>query len=219
MYATRVEENTKEGRKHKYISSNTLFFKHNTYHHWIGVIPKDLQWTIEFFVVTFHFQIRLMASLLKTPRSLIVLNEFSKLFPQDIYNVLMVALLVLHHGSKMGALRHHICQTFYTSTFSRFKKFTPRKRVNRDILNLEYYIFGIFIHTIGIISQFSYVYAHFTHYQWVKHGLILPKNWIMLVQLDLKHIHKVNFYPSYNNFTQALLVMLVTNIISDWWGW
>ena len=63
---------------------------------------------------------------------------------------------------------------FYTSTFSRFNKFTPRKRVNRDILNLEYYIFGIFIHTIGIISQFSYVYAHFTHYQWAKHGLILP---------------------------------------------
>ena len=45
-----------------------------------------------------------MASLLKTPRSLIVLNEFSKLFPQDIYNVLMAALLVLHHGSQMGEL-------------------------------------------------------------------------------------------------------------------
>ena len=36
----------------------------------------------------------------------------------------------------------------------------------------------------------------------------------MLLQFDLKHIHKVNFYPSDNNFTQALLVMLVTNIIS-----
>ena len=36
----------------------------------------------------------------------------------------------------------------------------------------------------------------------------------MLLQLDLKHIHKVNFYPSDNSFTQALLVMLVTNIIS-----
>ena len=35
-----------------------------------------------------------------------------------------------------------------------------------------------------------------------------------LLQLDLKHIHKVNFYPRNNNFTQALLVMLVTNIIS-----
>ena len=43
----------------------------------------------------------------------------------------------------------------------------------------------------------------------------LTKNWIILLQLDLKHIHKVNFYPSDNNFTQALLVMLVTNIISD----
>ena len=28
---------------------------------------------------------------------------------------------------------------------------------------------------IGIVSQFSYVYAHFTRYQWVKHGLILVK--------------------------------------------
>ena len=36
----------------------------------------------------------------------------------------------------------------------------------------------------------------------------------MLLQLDLKHIHKVNFYLNDNNFTQALLVMLVTNIIS-----
>ena len=41
----------------------------------------------------------------------------------------------------------------------------------------------------------------------------------MLLQFDLKHIHKVNFYPSDNNFTQALLVMLVTlvtNMISGW---
>ena len=37
----------------------------------------------------------------------------------------------------------------------------------------------------------------------------------MLLQFDLKHIHKVNFYPSDNNFTQALLVMLVTNIMSE----
>ena len=28
-----------------------------------------------------------------------------------------------------------------------------------------------------------------------------------------KHIHKVKFYQSANDFTQALLVMLVTNII------
>ena len=37
----------------------------------------------------------------------------------------------------------------------------------------------------------------------------------MLLQFDLKHIHKVNFYPSDNNFTQALLVLLVTNMISE----
>ena len=29
----------------------------------------------------------------------------------------------------------------------------------------------------------------------------------------------MNFYPSGNNFTQALLVMLVTNIISGWGTW
>ena len=29
-----------------------------------------------------------------------------------------------------------------------------------------------------------------------------------------KHIHKVKFYPSVDDFTQALLVMLVTNIMS-----
>ena len=42
----------------------------------------------------------------------------------------------------------------------------------------------------------------------------LTKNLIILLQLDLKHIHTVNFYPSDNNITQALLVMLVTNMIS-----
>ena len=41
----------------------------------------------------------------------------------------------------------------------------------------------------------------------------ITKKLIILRQLDLKHIHKVNFYPSDNNSTQALLVMLVTNMI------
>ena len=30
-----------------------------------------------------------------------------------------------------------------------------------------------------------------------------------------KHIHRVKFYPSADDFTQALLVMLVTNIMSE----
>ena len=47
-----------------------------------------------------------------------------------------------------------------------------------------------------------------------KTWLNLTKNRIILLQFGLKHIHKVNFYPSDNNFTQALLVMLVTNMIS-----
>ena len=42
----------------------------------------------------------------------------------------------------------------------------------------------------------------------------LTKRLIILLQLGLKRIHKVNFYPSDNNFTQALLVLLVTNMIS-----
>ena len=33
-------------------------------------------------------------------------------------------------------------------------------------------------------------------------------------QLFQKYFHKVKFYPSTDNFTQALLVMLVTNIMS-----
>ena len=63
---------------------------------------------------------------------------------------------------------------------------------------------------MGIISQFDYVYAHFILYQWVRHDLILPKT----ESYYLKHIQEVNFYPSDNNSTQALLVMLVTNMIS-----
>ena len=56
-------------------------------------------------IFTFHFHINSWPSgVLKTLRSLIVLNEFSKLFPQDIYNVLMVALLVLQHGSQKAEL-------------------------------------------------------------------------------------------------------------------
>ena len=42
----------------------------------------------------------------------------------------------------------------------------------------------------------------------------ITKNWTIWLQLELKHIHKVNFYPSDKYFTQALLVMLVTNMIS-----
>ena len=66
---------------------------------------------------------------------------------------------------KLVTARHHIFQSFYTSTFSKFRKFTPIKRVKCNILNLEYYIFGVFIHLIGIVSQFSY--AHFTCYNQV----------------------------------------------------
>ena len=90
-------------------------------------------------------------------------------------------------------------------------KIYPQKRVNCDILNLKYYICCMFIHLIGMTSQFSYLFAHVALYQWIKDCLIL-------LQLDLKHIHKVNFYPSDDNFTQALLVMLVKNIISGAWG-
>ena len=47
--------------------------------------------------------------------------------------------------------RHDICQMFYNSTFSKFKKFTPKKCANYNMLNLKCDIFGISIHQIGII--------------------------------------------------------------------
>ena len=37
---------------------------------------------------------------------------------------------------------------------------------------------------------------------------------MMHTSMFQKHIHKVKFYPSADDFTQALLVMLVTNIMS-----
>ena len=111
--------------------------------------------------------------------------------------------------------RQDICHFAYTCTFSKFEKFAPKKRVNRDILNLKYYIFGVSIHRIGIISQFSYTICLLYTLSMGKAWFNITKNWIILLHLYLKHIHKVKFYPSGNNFTQALLVMLVTNIISD----
>ena len=36
----------------------------------------------------------------------------------------------------------------------------------------------------------------------------------MHISMFQKHIHKVKFYPSADDFTQALLVMLVTDIMS-----
>ena len=41
-----------------------------------------------------------------------------------------------------------------------------------------------------------------------------PKLKSYMQQLFQKYFHKVKFYPSTDNFTQALLVMLVTNITS-----
>ena len=37
---------------------------------------------------------------------------------------------------------------------------------------------------------------------------------MILTSMFQKPIHKVKFYPSVDSFTQALLVMLVTNIMS-----
>ena len=38
---------------------------------------------------------------------------------------------------------------------------------------------------------------------------------VCIHELLQKHIHKINFYSSADNFTQALPVMLVTNITSE----
>ena len=103
---------------------------------------------------------------------------------------------------------------FFTQAhFQNVEILPQQKPVNRDILNLKPYIFVVFIHWIGIISQFSYISAHFTHFQWLNVVWYYQKL-NNLTSIAPKHIHKVNFYPSDDNFTQALLVMLVTNIIS-----
>ena len=62
--------------------------------------------------------------------------------------------------------------------FSKLKKLTCKKRVNRDILNLKYDGFGVSIHILGIISQVLCVHAHFMFYQWAQFDII---------QLYLKH--------------------------------
>ena len=58
-------------------------------------------------------------------------------------------------------------KNFTPAHFQNFENLPQKKRVNRDILNLKPYIFGVFIHFIGIISQFSNISGHFTHFQWV----------------------------------------------------
>ena len=96
--------------------------------------------------------------------------------------------------------RHHICPFFLHKNIFKIMTIYPQ-------INLKYYIFDAFIHFIVIISQFSLLYTLSMGKTWFN----IAKNWIILHQLDLKHIYKVNFYPSDNNFTQALLV---TNMIS-----
>ena len=62
-------------------------------------------------------------------------------------------------ATALMTIRHHICQIFYTSTVSGFWKLTRKKRVNRDILNLKYYIFGAFTHSIGVICIYTYMFT------------------------------------------------------------
>ena len=91
-------------------------------------------------------------------------------------------------------------------------KIYPQKTRKSQHFKSKPSIFGAFIHLIGIISQLSYISAHFTHFQWVN---------IVLYYQKLNHItsigpktHPQSELLQFNNFTQALLVMLVTNIIS-----
>ena len=108
-----------------------------------------------------------------------------------------------------GHIRHDTCQFFYTSAFLKCWKFTPKKRVNCDILTLNN-TFWTFSFNWNYIQNFICICSLYT-LSIGKTWFNLTKNWLILLQLDLKHIHKMNFYQSDNNFTQALLV---TNIIS-----
>ena len=108
-------------------------------------------------------------------------------------------------------IRHDIVKKNYTSIFSKFGKNYPKKM--RKLQHFKPYILGISIDLIGIISQFPYISAHFTHFKWV--NIV----WYYQKLNDITSIGprthpQSEFYPNDNNFTQALLVMLVTNIIS-----
>ena len=58
---------------------------------------------------------------------------------------------------------------------------------------------------VGTLNTLSFVYMT-EFYQKTK---------LIHTSIFQKHIHKVKFYPSADDFTQALLVMLVTNIMSE----
>ena len=62
------------------------------------------------------------------------------------------------------------------------------------------------------LKSYPNVHDHFIIYQWKKYDSILSKTEPYFFNYTLKYIHKVKFYPSRNNFKQALLV---TNIISE----
>ena len=57
----------------------------------------------------------------------------------------------------------------------------PQKGPDFETYNIT---FGVFINLNGIISQFSNAYTHFTRYQWIKHGLILPKTESYLIRQE-----------------------------------
>ena len=103
-----------------------------------------------------------------------------------------------------SSMRHGQSDIFFVKSFTPadFRKFRnlPKKRVICDIFYPEYWIFSISIHRIGMISQFTLLYFCIILYP-VLMILKFPKNaqWY------------VEFFPSRNNFTRALLV---TNILS-----
>ena len=70
-----------------------------------------------------------------------------------------------------------------------------------------------YILKIEFLYQCWYLHAHFILFTSLN-DWISPKPKTILLNLYQKNIHKVKFYPSCRNFTQALLVMLVTNITS-----
>ena len=109
------------------------------------------------------------------PNNIIVLQPFLNQNPGNLW-ICHWCLWRVYEGCALEeSCRHHICQFFYTSTVSGFWKFTWKKRVNRDILNLKYYISLTQLELYPNFHMYIYIYVHYTHYQWVKHGLILLK--------------------------------------------
>ena len=103
--------------------------------------------------------------------------------------------------------RHDICPIFYTSRFSKVYKFIPKNCVICIIWDPKYYVFTIYFHNIGIISQFKYSYSYF---------ILCPRLNNLKFQKDSQW-YICGIYPSGSNLNLNLLVTNSTSAVNIFW--